>query len=775
MPILDPSTMVSLIIDASTDEKDKEKKTSMIFFFKYLRIASRNIFYNADTVQTSMKFKKDLHNYIFLNRSAQTIINYLNIFENDFWNSAIKDFYRYLFEKINLNYPEQQCFKKARLALKGEYLSSSKYRFFKIRNSISNKGYHIYLSNTPIAVICLDLIQNPDLNILYINLEIDLLQGSGYLIVLCIHMSVSSKFRQEMLILISQSKYAEIHLILENENRSKKDSEILYSALCNITIQSHLYLYFQYFEISEKVNEYYKILKKKQFFHSIHFSFDVIQSIKHDPLKKADKFFYCKNGFDYDKIQICLSNVPLYKELNDSIPNESSQFSIALINKNDFLYRFKERNKISIYLIEINFILECQYINHDDLYAIKPEYYVMKMLYLTKTDSSTLDIITMMQDQLSRKNSNADEFKKEFIFSLFKEKKVQQVLNYVSYAYSKYIYNNVNKKFRLHDNQLFTALEACKSCLFDSSKLTDDYDSNKGVIYQVDTGEGKSCIICLIASLLALMKKTVHIASSNITLANRDYHDSFLFFQQLGLKSAVLLHYNELPINDDKNDSETNDYKYNPNFYPQEFFRKSLFKNSSNMNFSVCGIGNDNEIVKNKANVVFSTFVNFESLYLRIMETFPAYLNTYYKGCSLLIDEADSILIDELSNGTILSRSLKTNGDEILEFVYKSWLQKKPQEITFKEVKSKWPKCTDLSLDDINDMYNQIDLVNQDEFKNGIKYSIESIEIREKITLDSIIQNSTNLIKDMKEKVKGSIQKVFSFKNIDKNVKDNRK
>ena len=30
-----------------------------------------------------------------------------------------------------------------------------------------------------------------------------------------------------------------------------------------------------------------------------------------------------------------------------------------------------------------------------------------------------------MQDQLSSKNSNIDGFKKEFIFSLFKEKKVQ--------------------------------------------------------------------------------------------------------------------------------------------------------------------------------------------------------------------------------------------------------------------------------------------------------------------------------------------------------------
>ena len=49
----------------------------------------------------------------------------------------------------------------------------------------------------------------------------------------------------------------------------------------------------------------------------------------------------------------------------------------------------------------------------------------------------------------------------------------------------------------------------------------------KGVVYQIETGEGKSCIICLIAAVLALMKKTVHIASSNIKLANKGLYEFF--------------------------------------------------------------------------------------------------------------------------------------------------------------------------------------------------------------------------------------------------------
>ena len=160
----------------------------------------------------------------------------------------------------------------------------------------------------------------------------------------------------------------------------------------------------------------------------------------------------------------------------------------------------------------------------------------------------------------------------------------------------------------------------------------------------------------LIAAVLALSNKTVHIASSNINLSNRDYYESLNFFKQLDLESAVLLHYNELPyINFQNLPNDNNNYQ--KEFYPEKFFAKKLFNNSSGMNLSVCGIKNQN-IVKERANIVYSTFINFECLYLRLMEMFPSYTNKYFNDCSLLIDEADYILIDELTNGTILSRPM---------------------------------------------------------------------------------------------------------------------
>lgn len=196
----------------------------------------------------------------------------------------------------------------------------------------------------------------------------------------------------------------------------------------------------------------------------------------------------------------------------------------------------------------------------------------------------------------------------------------------------------------------------------------------------------------MIAAVLAICGKTVHITSSNINLSNRDYFESYNFFQTIGLETAVLLHYYELPyINIQNLPNDNNVYKNE--FYQRKFFRRSLFKNSSNMNFSVCGINNDNELTKDKANIVFSTFINFESLYLRMMKMCPSYIEKYFRDCSLLIDEADSILIDELTNGTVLSRPLKTNGREILIFVYLCNRDKKEPEFVFNEIKKRWPKC----------------------------------------------------------------------------------
>ena len=412
--------------------------------------------------------------------------------------------------------------------------------------------------------------------------------------------------------------------------------------------------------------------------------------------------------------------MPLYNTDNeeiDLIPFKSSGIGVGYILKDDFLNWKQTRVPILFddYSNKHHFV--DKFINFDDIHLINIDFYVKNQLYLSQINLQSLETVNKIKQILSEKSYiRQNEFKKECIFSLLKNKQIYKGMIYVSFAFKCF-------SFDLHINQMYTALEACKICL-----LNDKSSDSKGVIYQVETGEGKSSIIQIVASILALSKRTVHIATSNIKLSNRDYYESFDFFNKLGLESAVLLHYNELPyINFQNLPNDNTDYKREK--YPSKFFDEILFKNPSNMNFSVCGISNENELKKNKANIVFSTFVNFETLYLRIMEMCPRYIKKMFNKSSLLIDEADSILIDEITNGTILSRPMKTNGNDILKYVYSSKIQNKSNEEIYKNVKKNWPKCTDIRIEDIEQMCKEIEIVNNGEFVNGKKYSIEDVSI----------------------------------------------
>lgn len=179
------------------------------------------------------------------------------------------------------------------------------------------------------------------------------------------------------------------------------------------------------------------------------------------------------------------------------------------------------------------------------------------------------------------------------------------VVRRVAYAYTYFMRNKGNKYFTIRETQIYAVLEACHSFFDKTTKK-----STTGVIYQIKTGEGKSCIISIIAAVLAIKNKTVHVVSSNITLSKRDYIETLEFFHLLKLDSAVLLHHNELPRYEKKDDlsadminSMNEKMKLQ---YPDKYYANELFKNTSQMNFSVCGVDNNNNISNNKANVIFN-------------------------------------------------------------------------------------------------------------------------------------------------------------------------
>lgn len=186
--------------------------------------------------------------------------------------------------------------------------------------------------------------------------------------------------------------------------------------------------------------------------------------------------------------------------------------------------------------------------------------YVKHPITLDKVKIDEITAIqTIIQDAHVKFNEN-DEFKRDFFFSLFKEKKAVQLLKYVLYACKKHI-----NDFIFFKSQIFVAWRAIIFCI-----LKQESYGNRGFVYQVATGEGKSFIVVLIAAVLALFKKTVHIVTSNIALANRDYNTYYDFFNFLGLKYAALIHDNEKP------DFEKEPYPIIKEHYPNEFMMKII-------------------------------------------------------------------------------------------------------------------------------------------------------------------------------------------------------
>lgn len=140
------------------------------------------------------------------------------------------------------------------------------------------------------------------------------------------------------------------------------------------------------------------------------------------------------------------------------------------------------------------------------------------------------------------------------------------------------------------------------------------------------------------------------------------------------------------------------------------------------------------------------------------------------KNCYLIIDEADSILIDEITNGTILSKPMKSNGIDVLTMVYKLYMSgQKDSSYVLGSIKNAFPECVDLTVDHIEKMFSDIKLVNSDEYTNKKKYIIANDEVmsleRKIIPFDS---NHKGIIEPNKE-FNGFIHQFIGIKHKEKN------
>ena len=837
MPILDPLIQLSL---SNQFKNRQDEKIEQRFFLELLRLSSKKIYQNRKMFEASKRLTKKFTKYI-------TLVNKIlecKISTKDIESKVKNNIYTFIAENITSN----ELYYKEHI---GDYYNcTDQYQTKLFQPAIFENGsYTWFLSNTPIAILCIRNKISDDSTFVKIQFEVDLFYAAGYTLVLCVldHDAENLEFYKQ---LIAENNFSEIHINCNNFFQKHLQNNYNFDEFKQYKGYFYLYTHF----IDRKNAKLHSIQKKfKQLLRVNIISFageNFINKDENIKLIETKPFAYCLRDSDFNYLSVRLSNISLYDSENDISSNRTSGIGIGYIYQKDFSNSIKLRIKI-IFDNNTNTSKE-QYINFEDVHLIRPDLYTNDQLTLAKIDAKTLKKVTKIEKRINRKIDNRvnKKFKKKWILSLIKENKFQECFEYAAYAYS-YSKSTMNHTFYPHRTQIYTAYEACRRFIFQQED-----PKQKGIVFQVATGEGKTCIVCLIASALALMKKTVHITSSNIKLSIRDFEESYSFFKLFNIKTAVLIHDNELPSSvrqkfksesqikeqeernkkeddrdqlkkDEKNDNdnefaqnrsekdEEEDKKYEEEdkeyeeedkkdeenekdevdsffgsksdsyfklhsqntrsnldkYYDRKYYDPKLFQNSSRMNFSVCGIDDKGEKSSNKAQVIFSTFVNFEYFYLKMIELCPGSIEEKFKEYGLLIDEADSILIDEISNGTIISRSMNSNAIEVLKFVYEQYksicvdqnqkedsIQEKeqPYEIIFKRIQDKiqekkeWHICANLiTKKHVKQMCEEIDLVHETDYKNGKKYSIVEFEVKNKKKMNHIIKNVLNFAKDV--------------------------
>ena len=146
-----------------------------------------------------------------------------------------------------------------------------------------------------------------------IKLETDLLQASGFTLVLCTN--YTEQFSQYLIEMIYHNQFAEIHFNyfdeidiwhFVNEIKNKYVEKLdLFDG----------YFYFYTPVISQKsvVYEYFKKLRHRPRFLALTFPLDIKFTLKKISFNETRPFSYCESGFCYDKLRISLSNVPIYE------------------------------------------------------------------------------------------------------------------------------------------------------------------------------------------------------------------------------------------------------------------------------------------------------------------------------------------------------------------------------------------------------------------------------------------------------------------------------
>ena len=203
----------------------------------------------------------------------------------------------------------------------------------------------------------------------------------------------------------------------------------------------------------------------------------------------------------------------------------------------------------------------------------------------------------------------------------------------LSYVCSKILKTGTAKALKPHSVQLLAVLKLVESVLSPE-------DGMKGSIGNIRTGEGKSFIIALVSIILQSYNQKIDIVTSNMELATRDWEEQKFYYDLFGITSGFLY----------------------------DRYKDSAFRNTENDPEIDSNDENQYNVKVLERQIVYSTHVNFQWLYLRNIP----FKNTM-RDATAIVDEADNILLDGATNPALLANDFKIeNSREVLKSVYKS-------------------------------------------------------------------------------------------------------
>lgn len=412
MPILDPVYFSALI----SETESKNSKYSKHFFLHYLRIASKNLYRNSQTIEASIQFKKDLKSSI---KEINRLFGCKFTQESEFDDPTIKDYYRFLYDHIDSKYKENLLKNQ-----KGYYkviYEDFKTNYFQPFIDLPDSRSWVFTTSPNVILIIDEGSRYEKIHFKLTNLEIDLMHAAGFQIVLCVKMDLDEGvYKMLFEETLSTHKFAEIHFFVQRDEDTRPNSlDNFFGSLLNIydKIDGYFYLYSQF--VLDKESEASKAIKKlksKPRFRGFFTSNNTYYSIKSLISEKTKPFVYCKTGFDDDNLQLFLCNIPLYKTADyreDFLATEYSGNSIGYISKNDFFNCTNTRVKIIFADLKNNGKHIVRYIDADDIHYIKSDMYV----------DETIETINDISSNIVDKVYDHDTFKKEIFFSFFKEKR----------------------------------------------------------------------------------------------------------------------------------------------------------------------------------------------------------------------------------------------------------------------------------------------------------------------------------------------------------------